>query len=152
MTGSQIYDPVIDLCFGIWISLILYAVFNAYGFYFFIKLIPKVLLIITNCNSKHNITTIFAYIINSILNQINKYAILFHFEQYSVLLYLKVLSGKKIRVSRKFYHVSPTARLQRSSKIGCISNSWGVYEQWSQYKENAVNKHCSCWERMAIYS
>lgn len=33
-----------------------------------------------------------------------------------------------------------TAQLQPRLKIRSISNSWRVYEQWSQYKENEAKK------------
>ena len=47
---------------------------------------------------------------------------------------------------------SPIAAKEKESEIKSISNSWGVYEQWSRYKENEVNKHCSFVERNVIPS
>lgn len=38
---------------------------------------------------------------------------------------------------------SPIAAKEKESEIKSISNSWGVYEQWSRYKENEVDKHRS---------
>ena len=45
---------------------------------------------------------------------------------------------------------SPIAAKEKESEIKSISNSWGVYEQWSRYKENEVNNHCSYGERNVI--
>ena len=47
---------------------------------------------------------------------------------------------------------SPIAAKEKESEIKSISNSWGVYEQWSRYKENEVDKHRSFGERFAILS